>query len=404
MELFQSDISLLKDKEIVYFSLGEDFDINSFYSEYKMDKQLGAGGFGRVMLATSRVNGQKVAIKATHNDSVDSVRDLDGLFTEAQTLKALKHPNIVQMLNCFVDRKTRQAIMIMEYLEGGELTAILQEKGRLSEAEAVDIFNQLLSAITYCHRYKVIHRDLKPENIIRATQEGNCFKVGSSKEIVDFGIAGLFAGLRSEVTNAGSLYYMPPELLSKKNVVASPALDVWALGCILYSMVVGKLPFRGDNPDEIKKKIIKEKHSFPSEIELTPEVKDLIDRMLEKEPEKRASVYEISDHSWSNKRSFTPEEKAKIKERQEAELVLQAQRDELQKPEESQLPASKKSSSPTHMTKKPLIPSSERTKPSTTISNSSWPNPKKPKDPVIQVKELEKEGSRKQSVNRANVK
>jgi hypothetical protein len=177
MELFQTDLSLLKDKEIVYFSLGEDFDINSFYSEYKMDKQLGAGGFGRVMLAVSRVNGQKVAIKATHNDSVDNVRDLDGLFTEAQTLKALKHPNIVTMLNCFVDRKTRQAIMIMEYLEGGELSALLQEKGRLREEEMVEIFNQLVSAITYCHRYKVIHRDLKPENIIRATQEGNCFKV-----------------------------------------------------------------------------------------------------------------------------------------------------------------------------------------------------------------------------------
>lgn len=177
MELFQTDLNLLKDKEIVYFSQGEDFDINSFYSEYKMEKQLGAGGFGKVMLAVSRVNGQKVAIKATHNDSVDNVRDLDGLYTEAQTLKALKHPNIVTMLNCFVDRKTRQAIMIMEYLEGGELSALLQEKGKLSEEEAVDIFNQLVSAITYCHRYKVIHRDLKPENIIRANQTGSCFKV-----------------------------------------------------------------------------------------------------------------------------------------------------------------------------------------------------------------------------------
>lgn len=177
MELFQTDLSLLKDKEVIYFSLGEDFDINSFYSEYKMDKQLGAGGFGKVMLAVSRVNGQKVAIKATHNDCVDNVRDLDGLFTEAQTLKALKHPNIVTMLNCFVDRKTRQAIMIMEYLEGGELSAILQERGSLKEAEAVEIFNQLVSATTYCHRYKVIHRDLKPENIIRASHDSNVFKV-----------------------------------------------------------------------------------------------------------------------------------------------------------------------------------------------------------------------------------
>lgn len=179
MELFQTDLSLVKDKDIMYFAAGgEDFDINSYYSEYKTQRQLGAGGFGKVVLAASRVTGQKVAIKATHNESVDSVQDLDQLFTEAQTLKALKHPNIVSVLNCFVDRKARQAIMIMEYLEGGELNLIIEEKGRLSEEEALDIFKQLLSAITYCHRSKVIHRDLKLENILRADKETNVFKVG----------------------------------------------------------------------------------------------------------------------------------------------------------------------------------------------------------------------------------
>lgn len=192
---------------------------------------------------------------------------------------------------------------------------------------------------------------------------------------------------------------MPPELLSKKSVVASPTLDVWALGCILYSMVLGKLPFRGDCPEEIKKKIIKDKHSFPPDIELSPEVRDLIDRMLEKEPEKRASVYEISDHAWANKRTFTPEEKAKIKERIEAELILQAQKEEQPKNEESP----KKVQSGT-FTKKPLIPSPERIRPSAVSSSGSWPNQKKSKDPVIQIKEQEKDGSRKQSVNRANVK
>lgn len=179
MELFQSDVLLLKDKETLFFAAaGEDFDIESFYSEFKNVRQLGAGGFGTVWLAVSRVTGEKVAIKSTHNESVDSVKDLDQLYTEAQTLKALKHPNIVQVLNCFVDRKSRQAVMIMEYLEGGELLAILQEKGCYSEEEAADIFAQLLSAIAYCHRYKVIHRDLKLENIIRASSEGSVFKVG----------------------------------------------------------------------------------------------------------------------------------------------------------------------------------------------------------------------------------
>lgn len=178
MELFQSDIFLLKDKETLFYAAqGEEFDINSFYSEYKIERQLGAGGFGKVLLGVSKVTGDKVAIKATHNENVDSVKDLDQLYTEAQTLKALKHPNIVKVLNCFVDRKSRQAVMIMEYLEGGELLEILTDKGSYSEEEAVDIFNQLLSAITYCHRFKVIHRDLKLENIIAAANDGNIFKV-----------------------------------------------------------------------------------------------------------------------------------------------------------------------------------------------------------------------------------
>lgn len=192
---------------------------------------------------------------------------------------------------------------------------------------------------------------------------------------------------------------MPPELLSKKSVVASPTLDVWALGCILYFMVLGKLPFKGDCPEEIKKKIIKEKHTFPSDIELSPEVRDLIDRMLEKEPEKRASVYEISDHAWANKRSFTPEEKAKIKERIEAELLLQAQKEEQLKSEESP----KRLQAGT-FSKKPLVPSPQRIRPSVIGSSGSMPNQKKPNDPLIQIKEQEKDSSRKQSVNRANVK
>lgn len=206
--------------------------------------------------------------------------------------------------------------------------------------------------------------------------------------------------MKSEVTNAGSLYYMPPELLSKKGVVASPSLDVWALGCILYYMVCGKLPFRGENPEEIKKKIIKDKHIFPTEFELSPEVKDLIDRMLDKEPEKRASVYEISDHAWSNKRVFTPEEKAKIKDRIEAEQLLQAQKEEQLKNDES--PTNKKVQAST-FTKKPLIPSPERVR-FTTGNPHLGGGVKKTKDPIIQVKDQEKDGSRKQSVNRANAK
>lgn len=83
------------------------------------------------------------------------------------------------------------------------------------------------------------------ENILKVSKDTNEVK------IVDFGIAGLFSGRKSEVTKAGSILYLPPEIFLTKNVAASPALDIWALGCILYALIVGELPFKGNNEKEI---------------------------------------------------------------------------------------------------------------------------------------------------------
>lgn len=94
----------------------------------------------------------------------------------------------------------------MEYLEGGELLEYLKEEKKLSEIVARNIFQQIISAIDYCHKQKIIHRDLKLENILRVNREGTEIK------IVDFGIAGLFAGWKSEVTKAGSTYFLSPEI------------------------------------------------------------------------------------------------------------------------------------------------------------------------------------------------
>ena len=177
MELFQTDLQFLRDKEVVYLSQGDDFDVQSYYSEYEEMKELGAGGFGKVVLAKNKVTQQLVAIKTTYAESVDSAKDLDMLFNEAQTLKALKHPGIVTVLACFVDRRHKQAVLVMEYLGGGELLELVQERERLLEAEARAVFEQLVSAVDHCHARKIIHRDLKLENILRVSRESNAFKV-----------------------------------------------------------------------------------------------------------------------------------------------------------------------------------------------------------------------------------
>ena len=137
----------------------------------------------------------------------------------------------------------------MEYLEGGELLHDLQKNKLYDENKAREIFIQIISAIDYCHKQKIIHRDLKLENILKVNNESNKIK------IVDFGIAGLYAGRQSEITKAGSIYYLPPEIFQKKNVGASPALDIWAIGCILYTMVIGYLPFKDKSESLTIKKI-----------------------------------------------------------------------------------------------------------------------------------------------------
>ena len=167
-------------------------------------------------------------------------------------MKSLNHAHIVKIINCFVIKKSLQTFFIMEYLSGkkltvgGELANYIKKGKPINEKDALEIFDQILRAIEYCHNSKIIHRDLKLENIMKVSENSNQIK------IVDFGIAGLFAGLKSEITKAGSINYLSPEVISGKNLNASPAMDIWAMGCILYALLVGELPFDDPHNKEVK--------------------------------------------------------------------------------------------------------------------------------------------------------
>ena len=189
-------------------------------------------------------------------------------------------------------------VIIMEYASGREVKEYLKEKGRLEESEALDIFVQLMNAMQHCHSLGIVHRDLKLENIL--------FSNSSKKDIkvVDFGIAGLVRNNMGDKSKAGSLKYMAPEVLTEESTEARSSLDVWSMGCILYAMLCGDLPFTGKTVQEIVTKIKRCSYTFPQDIKLSHYSKNLIQKILNPDYTKRITIKEMWEHPWIVDRIF----------------------------------------------------------------------------------------------------
>ena len=169
---------------------------------------------------------------------VTNADEVNSIYKEANSIKKLRHKNIVELYHAFVEGK--QLIMIMELARGGELMEYVQKKGKLDEIEARKILLQIVNAIQYCHSSGVVHRDLKLENILFKDVEDLSIKV------IDFGIAGVCTTFQADAVDAGTIAYMPPEVF-EGNAVTSPAMDIWAIGLMFYAMLYGTLPFWGQN-------------------------------------------------------------------------------------------------------------------------------------------------------------
>ena len=158
------------------------------------------------------------------------------VFREAEIVKSLNHKNIVKIKNCYT-LCNMQVVFIMEFLEGGELLDKVEKATKFSEQQARIYFKQIVEAMNYCHKNNLIHRDLKLENVLLTNLNTDQIK------IVDFGIAGVASKFNVENIDSGSLRYMSPEVVSSKAKQLTSAIDIWAMGVILFVMLVGDFPF-----------------------------------------------------------------------------------------------------------------------------------------------------------------
>ncbi|EFA83477.1 putative protein serine/threonine kinase [Heterostelium album PN500] len=253
---------------------------------YRLDKTVGIGSFGKVKVAEHIKTGAKVAVKILNRNKIKFMRMDEKIRREIQNLKLFRHPHIIKLYE--VIETPTDIFMVMEYVTGGELFDYIVKNGKLPEDESRRLFQQMISGIEYCHHHMVVHRDLKPENLLLDPTH-KCIK------IADFGLSNMMQDGDFLKTSCGSPNYAAPEVISGK-LYAGPEVDVWSCGVILYAFLCAKLPFDDDHIPTLFKKIRDGVFVIPDYI--SPSCADLIKQMLIVDPVKRISISEIRKHPW----------------------------------------------------------------------------------------------------------
>ena len=254
--------------------------------EYTLGKTIGKGAFAQVRLGIHKATKQTRAIKILQKKNIN----MDDLLTEISIVSKLSHPSIMQVFEIFEDNTN--VYIVSEYCKGGELFDIISEKGSFSEKEACLIMQQLLSGICYSHQNGIVHRDLKPENILMESKSNDL-----TIKIVDWGCATQMKQKERLHETDGTSYYIAPEVLKGDY---DEKCDIWSCGVILYILLCGYAPFYGEKDEDIYQQVLKGDYDFPKEEwdHVSEEAKNLVKKMIEKDPTKRISALEALQDDW----------------------------------------------------------------------------------------------------------
>jgi serine/threonine-protein kinase len=250
---------------------------------YEVEKELGKGAMGTVYLGRDPKINRVVAIKtmalSDEFEEEELAKAKDRFFREAETAGRLSHPNIVTIYDAGEEHDL--AYIAMEFLHGKDLTHLIKSQGRLSEAWVLDLIVKVADALDYAHKQDVVHRDIKPANIMYDEKS-------KSIKVTDFGIARITASSRTRTgVILGTPSYMSPEQLAGKKVDGRS--DLFSLGVMMYELLCGEQPFGGESMAALMFQIANNKHPDITRLcpDLSPGVGPIIDRLLEKDVEKR---------------------------------------------------------------------------------------------------------------------
>jgi len=255
-------------------------------SDFDIGKVLGRGKFGCVYLAREKNTKYICALKVLFKSQLSKAGVEHQLRREIEIQSHLRHPNILRLYGYFYDEN--RVYLILEYAYKGELYKVLQKEERFSEEKTSCYIAMLAGALHYCHMKHVIHRDIKPENLL----------LGSKGElkIADFGWS-VHAPNNRRQTLCGTLDYLPPEMIEGRDHDSN--VDVWSLGVLMYEFLVGSPPFEAEEHNETYTRIAKVDLKYPDY--LSEDSKDLMSRLLVKNPRERLPLEECLAHPFITK-------------------------------------------------------------------------------------------------------
>lgn len=258
---------------------------------YNLGRKLGNGQFGTTFLCTEKGTGKEYACKSIAKRKLLTHEDVEDVRREIQIMHHLSgYSNVISIKGAYEDSVAVH--VVMELCAGGELFDRIFKRGHYSERKAANLARTLVGVVETCHSLGVMHRDLKPENFLFINEEED-----SPLKAIDFGLSIFFkpGDIFSDVV--GSPYYVAPEVLRKRY---GPEADVWSVGVIIYILLSGVPPFWGETEQEIFEEVLHGDLDFTSDPwpSISESAKDLVKRMLVRDPRKRLTAHEVLCHPW----------------------------------------------------------------------------------------------------------